>query len=214
MKYIKLYESYNNNTLYVFDLDETLVSNPSFTKLVVKSINENFNLSKFLMNSLKEINKKIKDIKIQDDRIYIDDINNDIELSKNWTRKKGRVYLLQPDEYEISDLNLPQSTKDLLSKYNSVDNKCIITARPEISKDQVINRLEELGIKKPKYGFHFFPRIKRYGVGTWKGKKIIEICKKNNFNKVIFYDDNRNYLRDAKSIIIKEGSIEITTIKV
>ena len=43
--------------------------------------------------------------------------------------------------------------------------------------------------------------ISRKNAGTWKGEKIVEIVNDNDFDKVIFYDDNSKYLRKATSVI-------------
>jgi hypothetical protein len=53
-------------------------------------------------------------------------------------RKGKRVYLLTP-EFGKTDISLPTKLKELVNLYNSVENKCIVTARTE----EVRNKIEE-----------------------------------------------------------------------
>lgn len=81
-----------------------------------------------------------------------------------------------------------------------VDNKCIVTARPEVIKEKLITVLSKLGIDYPKYGLHMLP-TRRKNAGEWKGQKIVELVEKTGVSKVIFYDDNSKYLRKATKVI-------------
>jgi hypothetical protein len=202
MIYIKAYENYNINkeTLYVFDFDDTLVETESFEKFVIDYLNENV-IEDIINNSIDSIGVTKSDLKWQDNRVYVNDPNREINIKGNWVRKGNRVYLVAPDEFGATELSLPTKVLDLIDFYNQVENKCIVTARPESIRQGIEKAMKKLGIGYPKYGLYMYPHIKHREVGKWKGQQIIDISKKYNFNKVIFYDDNIKYIKGAKNII-------------
>lgn len=202
MIYIKAYENYNidKDILYVFDFDDTLVETQSFETFVIDYLSESV-IEDIIDNSISSIGVSKSDLKWQDNRVYIDDPSREINVIGNWVRKGNRVYLVAPDEFGATELSLPSKTLDLVDFYNQVENKCIVTARPESIRDGVEKVMEKLGIQYPKYGLYMYPHIKHREVGRWKGQQIIDISKKYNFDKVIFYDDNIKYIKGAKSII-------------
>lgn len=209
---IKNYSEFN--TLHIFDFDDTLVETPSFEKVVLKYLKESKTAKELLHDSLNLLNKNIKDLKWENGRIYINDPNNKIQTKGNWVRKKDRVYLMAPDLFSYIDESMPKNTKQLSSLYNSIDNKCILTARPETIKDKILRVLNQLGLEYPKYGIHMRPE-NRKNAGEWKGEKIVEIAKKYNFKKIIFYDDNTRYIKRAKRVVEKElPNLDFETIKI
>lgn len=217
MKYLKLFEEIaTNKTLYVFDLDDTLVETPSFEELSIEFLKENVNIKDILISCVDDLGVKLSDLKWENGRIFIDDPNNNINIPNgiNWVRKGKRVYLLTPDNFGITKISLPTKTiPQIIEIYNSVENKCIVTARNEIIREDIKNILVKFGIEYPKYGLHMYPYDKHYRAGTWKGKKILEIAKENGFNDVIFYDDNAKYIKDAKKVI-DETNLNFKAIKV
>jgi hypothetical protein len=55
----------------------------------------------------------------------------------------------------------------------------------------------------------------RMNAGKWKGDKIMELATSGNFTKVLFYDDNSKYIRNAKKVISeKMPNLDFTAIKV
>ncbi len=191
----------NKNTLYVFDLDDTLVVTPKFEDLVIEYLKEN-KIEDILKKYTKKVNIDIKDLKWENGRVFFNDPNSVVDIpsnSRNWVRKGGRVYLISPDEFRITDISLPIKLKRLVSLYNSVENRCIITARPEEIRSKIENTLLKLGLEYPNYGIHMYPHNKYYQVGIWKGNKIVELV--NNFNSVIFYDDNAKYIKSVNRVI-------------
>ncbi len=202
---IKKFENFSNEeTLYVFDYDDTLVVTPEFEELAIDFLRENVTIESLLNKSIKSIGISLYDLKWQDGRIYVEDPNAKISIhenDKNWIRKGARVYLLQPDEFGLSDMSLPTTTTDLKSFYNSIENKCIVTARPIQMREKVEKSLGELGLDYPKYGVHMYPFVNHYKAGTWKGNKIVELIEKTGFKKVIFYDDNQKYIKAANKVV-------------
>jgi hypothetical protein len=202
---IKKFENFSNEeTLYVFDYDDTLVVTPEFEELAIDFLRENVTMESLLNKSIKSIGISLYDLKWQDGRIYVEDPNAKISIhenDKNWIRKGARVYLLQPDEFGLSDMSLPTTTTDLKSFYNSIENKCIVTARPIQMREKVEKSLGELGLDYPKYGVHMYPFVNHYKAGTWKGNKIVELIEKTGFKKVIFYDDNQKYIKAANKVV-------------
>jgi hypothetical protein len=205
MTKIKKFESFSNeDTLYVFDYDDTLVLTPDFEELAIDFLKENVTIESLLNMSIKTIGISLSDLKWQDGRIYVEDPNAKISVQnndKNWVRKGARVYLLQPDEFGLSDMSLPTRATDLKSLYNSIQNKCIVTARPIQMREKVERSLGELGLDYPKYGVHMYPHVNHYRAGTWKGNKIVELIEKTEFSKVIFYDDNQKYIKAASKVV-------------
>jgi len=216
---IKKFQDFTDqNTLYVFDLDDTLVETPRFEDLVIEYLKENVTVKDILDNSIKKINVKLSDLNWENGRVYLDDPNSSITLQnndKNWVRKGKRVYLLTPDEFGIIDISLPTKIKELVNLYNSVENKCIVTARSEKIRNKIEKILNSFGIEYPNYGLHMYPHINHYQVGTWKGNKIVEIVNNNKFNKVIFYDDNSRYIKSVNKVITEKlPNLDFKSIKV
>lgn len=205
MTKIKRFDNFfSDETLYVFDYDDTLVVTPEFEDLAIDFLKENVTIESLLNMSIKQIGISLSDLKWQDGRIYVEDPNVKINLdknNKNWVRKGARVYLIQPDEFGLSDMSLPTKTTDLKSFYNSIQNKCIVTARPIQMREKVERSLGELGLEYPKYGVHMYPHVNHYRAGTWKGNKIVELIEKTGFKKVVFYDDNKKYIKAANKVI-------------
>lgn len=195
---INRFEEYD--TLYVFDFDDTLVETPSFEELALKYLKESYSVKDLLDISIRRSGCKIEDLKWENGRIYLDDPTYRYKEFGNWVRKKSRLYLVTPNIFSQTDESLPTELKPLIDLYNKVDNKCIVTARPEVIKEKLISVLSKLGIEYPKYGLHMLPtRIKN--AGEWKGHKIVELVKETGVNKVIFYDDNSKFLRKSTKVI-------------
>lgn len=201
-------------TLYVFDLDDTLVNTPRFEDLVLDYLKEDISIKELLDKSIEKSGCKISDLKWEDGRIYLEDPNNNFKEVGNWVRKKSRLYLVSPNIYTKLDISLPKNTKSIIELYNSVDNKCIITARSESIRLKIEKTLLNLNIDFPIYGLHMLPDGMK-DAGTWKGNKISEIVLENDFDSVIFYDDNSKYLKKATRVIKnKLPNIKWETIKV
>jgi hypothetical protein len=201
-------------TLYVFDFDDTLADTPSFQDLV-KPLLENVSIKDLLDLSLKSINRDISDLEYENGRIYVSDPNGDIKISRNWVRKKDRVYLTAPDIYSKIDQSLPVTINpEIVSIYKKVENKCIITARPVSIKGKIINKLKEFDLNIPKYGVHLKPDDVK-NAGRWKGLKMLELIEKYDFNRIVFYDDNSKVLKKAKRAILEKlPSYDIKLVKV
>ncbi len=212
---IKNYIDFSNqNTLYVFDFDDTLVNTPSFEELAIQYLKEDLTIKDLLNISIKRLGVSFNDLKWQDERIYVDDPNNTLNVYGNWVRKGTRVYLVSPDIFCTMDLSLPTGLKELSELYNSVENKCIVTARQESIRDKVISTLDKFGLKVPKYGIHMLPNGTK-NAGNWKGEKIVEIAIQTGFQKVKFYDDNPKYIKKALKVIKEKlPNLNIETIRV
>lgn len=209
---IKNYSQFN--TLHIFDFDDTIVKSPRFEDVVFKYLKEDLSAKDLLDKSVNFINKDIKDLRWENGRIFIPDPKEEINIKGNWVRKKSRVYLMSPNLFSEIDESLPVKLKSLSKFYKSVDNKCILTARPITMKSKIISVLEELGLELPKYGIYMRPKHRK-NAGEWKGEKIVEIVRKYKFKKVIFYDDNAKYIKNSKKVVKKElPNLEFETIKI
>jgi len=192
-----------NGTLYVFDFDDTLMVTPRYEDIAMKYLNENLTVKDLLERALKRIGIDKSQLKIQDKRIFIEDPDKNYKEDKDWVRKGRRLYLIQPDEFCYLDESLPKSVKELFNLYNTVKEKCIITARPESTRNKIQETLNKFGFEKPKWGLHMCPNG-RINAGKWKGEKIVELVKQSGFQNVIFYDDNSKYIRNAKKVVLEK----------
>ena len=190
----------DNQTLYIFDFDDTLVETPSFEDKAKEFIGENINTKDLLNIVTKEINVNLYDLKYENGRIFVNDPNQILNQSKHWIRKGTRVYLITPDVFSYSEDSMPEILKDWSELYKNVENKCIVTARPEGIRTMLLETLNKLGLDLPKYGIHMMPKG-RTNAGMWKGEKIVEIITNTNFKKAIFFDDNSKYIKKATKVI-------------
>jgi hypothetical protein len=190
----------DRQTLYVFDFDDTLVVTPRYEDIAIKFLTENLTVKDLLDRAIKRIGVTKDKLKVQDKRIFIEDPDRIYKEEKDWVRKGNRLYLVQPNEFSYLDESLPKETRELVNLYNSVENKCIVTARPESMRDKIEQVLNQFGLKIPKWGLHMAPDGK-INAGKWKGEKIVELVETTGFQNVIFYDDNSKYIRGAKKVV-------------
>lgn len=212
---IKDFNSFvNQDVLYIFDFDDTLVVSPDFNELAIQFLKEDVSIKDLLELSVKRVGVSLNDLKWQDGRIYVEDPQQQIRVYGNWVRKGNRVYLTSPDLFHISDISLPKELKELSELYKSVENKCIVTAREESLRDKVSNKLKELGLELPKYGLHMSP-VGTKNAGHWKGEIIVQILKDTGFKKAIFYDDNPKYIKKASKVVTElMPNVDWTVVKV
>lgn len=203
MKYLKSFSD-TNSIIYCFDLDDTLVRSDTFNNLSIKFLKENITIKSLLNSSVKKIGKSIKDIKYEHGKMYIDDPEESIGIIDNWVRKGKRVYLLEPTQYNKTDMSMPKKLLELSNLYKSVKNKCIITGRIDIIKDKIEESIKNLGIEYPNYGLHCYPSRTNVPVWKWKANKIIKIVSDNNFSEAKFYDDNSKSVNRIDKIIKEE----------
>jgi hypothetical protein len=203
-----------DKTLYVFDFDDTLMESPRYEDIAQKYLFENLTVKELLDRSIKRLGIDKSQLKIQDRRIFIEDPNKTYPEVKDWIRKGNRLYLVQPDEFCYLDESLPKKLKELSKLYNSVEEKCIVTARPESIRTKIENILKTFGLQNPKWGLHMCPDGK-INAGKWKGETIVKIVEETGFKNVIFYDDNSKYIRNAKKVVLEKlPNLNFETIKV
>jgi hypothetical protein len=201
-------------TLYVFDFDDTLMVTPRYEDIAIKFLNENLTVKDLLDRAVKRIGVTKDKLKVQDRRIFIEDPDKMYKEEKDWVRKGNRLYLVQPDEFCYLDESLPNKVKDLVELYKSVKDKCIVTARPQSMRNKIEQVLKQFGLDNPKWGLHMCPDGK-INAGQWKGEKIVELAKSTGFNNVIFYDDNSKYIRGAKKVVSEKlPNLNFKTVKV
>lgn len=195
-----------NDTLYIFDLDDTLFLNPRFEDLAIEYLKEDVTVKSLLQSSIRKIGVTLSSLKWENGKIYIPDPNHEIEVKSNWIRRGKRVYLVTPDKFYYTDLSLPIKTTELSKLYNSVENKAIVTGRPLDIKDKIKNSLKEFNLDDPNYGLHCYPakRGTSERVADWKAKTIVNLIKDNKFKKVYFYDDNSKWVNRVTREVKKE----------
>ena len=206
--------SESKDTLYIFDFDDTLVNSPSFEELAIEFLKEDSSIGDMLKISVDRIGVSLRDLKWENGRIYVNDPKDEIKEFGNWVRKGKRVYLTSPNIFHVSDISLPKSVKELSNLYKSVENKCIVTARPESLRSKIESKLKEFGLEMPKFGLHMIPDNTK-NAGHWKGEKIVEILNETGFKKAVFYDDNAKYISKATKVVKdKLPNIDWKTVKV
>lgn len=220
MKYLQIYEKFEqkeDEILYIFDFDDTLMKTPSFEKMAISFLKETVSISSLLKRSVKFIDKELKDLKWENGRIYVPDPDSKIDVKGNWVRKKGRVYLITPDRFYYTDLSLPTGPKPLSSLYNSVKNKAIVTGRIKTMKPKIIETLDNFGLEQPNLGLFCYPSRNETDdkVAEWKAKTIVKLIKDTGFKKAKFYEDKSKWLRTVKNAVEKElPDVEFEGIKV
>jgi hypothetical protein len=207
MKHLKLFENFQeSDTLYIFDLDQTLVESPSYEELAIEYLTENTTIGDLIQRSLNFVNKQKSDLRIENGRIYIEDPNQIIEPKGNWVRKGLRVYMVTPNVYHFLDLSLPTKVKELSELYKQVPNKSIVTGRMVDLKEKVKEALEKFGLDLPNYGLFCYPskddRTDR--VAEWKAKTIVQLLKDTGFKKAKFYDDKPKWVKKVVLEVKKE----------
>jgi len=213
---IKKFKEFNesNETLRIFDFDDTLVNSPSFDELAINYLKEDITIKDLLNQSINRVGVTLDDLKWQDGRIYVPDPNKELKEFGNWIRKGDRLYMFTPNAFHLSDLSLPSTLKELSELYKSVENKCIVTAREELLRDKITRTLLDLGLELPKYGLHMAPNGTK-NAGHWKGERIVEIINETGFQKAIFYDDNAKYIKRATKVVREKlPNFDFTSIKV
>jgi hypothetical protein len=219
MVFLKLFEEFDSydDTLFIFDFDDTLADSPRFEELAIEYLKEDVTIKSLLKKSINHINKTLDDIKIENGRLYINDPNEEISVKGNWVRKKGRVYLVSPDIFYFNDMSFPTKTLSLSKLYNSVQNKAIVTGRFKKVQDKVLETLDKLGLDKPNKGLFCYPSKDESGdkLALWKAKTIVDLIKKEGFKKAKFYDDKSKIVNAVvKAVKTHLPDIEFEGIKV
>lgn len=207
MKWIKLFEDFNqteDDVIYIFDFDDTLVQTPDFEELAIEYLSESVTIADLIEKSLEWINKEKSDLKIENGRIYIDDPRNLIQIRGNWVRKGSRVYMVTPNRFHNSELSLPTETKELAELYKNVKNKSIVTGRSKEFQYQVEDSLKKFGLEMPNYGLFCFPFLKQEKIAEWKAETIVKLLKETGFKKAYFYDDRPKWVKKAVDAVKKE----------
>jgi hypothetical protein len=213
---IKRFKEFNdsNETLRIFDFDDTLVNSPSFDELAINYLKEDITIKDLLDQSIKRVGVTLDDLKWQDGRIYVLDPNKELKEFGNWIRKGDRLYMFSPNLFYKSDISLPSTLKEISKLYKSVENKCIVTAREESLRSKITETLLDLGLELPKYGLHMAP-VGTKNAGHWKGERIVEIINETGFQKAIFYDDNQKYIKRASKVVHEKlPNLDFKTVKV
>ena len=195
-----------DDTLYIFDLDDTLVSSPHFEKLAIEFLTENVTVKSMLNKIINQIGVSAQDLKWEHGRIYVPDPDQKIQIKGNWVRKKGRVYLLAPDSYYFTDMSLPTRTKELSQLYLQVENKAIVTGRIDVMRTKLMKRIDSLGLDQPNFGFHCYPKSdsNTERVGFWKSKMVAKLIRDGNFKNVQFFDDNARWVKQVDVEVKRE----------
>jgi hypothetical protein len=124
MKHILTYNLFesksDDDTLFIFDFDDTIVDSPRFEELAINYLRENVTTKTLVNRSLKQIGKKKEDIKIENGRLYVNDPNSEIEVTGDWVRKKDRVYMVAPDKFYYLEESFPDKLTKLSAFYKKV----------------------------------------------------------------------------------------------
>lgn len=195
MKHLSPYILFENKsvdeTLYIFDFDDTLADSPRFEELAINYLKEGVTVKSLVDRSLKQIGVSKNDVKIEHGRLYVNDPDFKIDVRGSWVRKKGRVYLVAPDKFYYLEESFPNKLTPLAKKYKKVKNKAIVTARIKTVRSLLEKYLDKLGLEQPNYGLFMYPSRDEDGskVAPWKAKTIVKLIKDSGFTKVEYFDD-------------------------
>lgn len=201
-----IFESKIDDTLYIFDFDDTLVLNPRFEDLAIEYLKEDVTIRSLLLSSIRKIGVKLSDLRWENGKVFINDPDQKIDVKSEWIRKGKRVYLTPPDKFYFTDMSMPINTTKLSEFYNKIPNKAIVTGRHSDIDHKIIDSLNNWNLDIPNYGLHCYPGRKQteQKIGEWKAKTIVDIIKNSTFNNVYFYDDNSKWVNKVTSLIKKE----------
>ena len=189
-----IYESSNNKVLHAFDMDDTLVYSKRFEEHVRPLlVTEYLNPEIILNNKLEDIGIGLDKLRYENGRIYFDDPDEEIKIPKgsSWVRKKGRIYIIQPDAYFMTDESMPIGTyDDIVDLYNNSEYKCIITARNERLRNQTEKTLDSIGIEEPNMGLYMYPINSFSYTYEYKSNKLLELQRQHNFSEIIMIFTN------------------------
>jgi hypothetical protein len=212
MKHILTYNLFesrsNDDTLFIFDFDDTLADSPRFEELAINYLKEGVTIKTLVDRSLKQIGKKKEDVKIEHGRLYVNDPNSEIEVKGNWVRKKGRVYLVAPDKFYYLEESFPTKLTPLAKKYKKAKNKAIVTARIKTVRNLLEKYLDKLELGQPNHGLFMYPTKDEDGsrVAAWKAKTIVKLIKDTGFKKVEYYDDKSKIVNAVVKAVKEELS--------
>lgn len=208
MRYLteyRLFESLDDETLYIFDFDDTIVDSPRFEEQIKDYLNEDLTVGELLDEVLSQIDKTKSDLRYENGRYFVDDPNKRINIKgTDWVRKKGRVYLTSPEKYYYSDLSFPTEITEIGELYKRVKNKAIVTARYKKIQYKVEEYLESFGFDYPNYGLYCFPGLNDENLeraSSWKGRKVVQLIKENNFKRARFYDDTSKTISKVRKAV-------------
>lgn len=205
---IKKFDEFNK--LIIFDFDETLVLNPRFEELAIEFLKEDVTIKSLLSSSIRKIGVNLSDLKWENGKIFVNDIEKKIDVKSNWVRKGNRVYLIPPDKFYFTDMSLPINVTNLAELYNSVENKAIVTGRSNDIRDKVLESLKKFNLDIPNHGLFCYPSkptsrdVKSEKVAEWKANTIVKLIKDTKFDDVHFYDDNSKWVNKVTSVVKKE----------
>ena len=218
MKWIKLFEDFNqtdDETLYIFDFDDTLVETPDFEELAIQYLGESVTIESLLDDSLRWIGKSKADLRVEHGRIYVDDEEELIIPKGNWVRKGKRVYLVSPNKFYTSDLSVPTSLKELSNLYKTVKNKAIVTGRTIQFESKIKQILSDFGLEQPNYGLFCYPHARFERIAEWKAETIVNLLKETGFKKGHFYDDRPKWVKKVVDAVKKQlPDVDLKGIKV
>jgi hypothetical protein len=200
-----LFENFQkDDTLYIFDFDDTLVETPDFEELAIQYLGESVTIESLLEDSLRWIGKSKTDLRFEHGRIYVDDPDELIITKGNWVRKGKRVYLISPNKFYTSDLSIPTSLKELSNLYKEVKNKAIVTGRTIELENKIKKVLSDFGLEKPNWGLFCYPYPRFERIAEWKAETIVNLLKETGFKKAHFYDDRPKWVKKVVDAVKKQ----------
>lgn len=140
---------------------------------------------------------------------YIQDLTPEQLLKaglKNSTKKdllraigeESGVLVLKPFPgfYDVKETIGTIINPEVLPIYKSAKNKMILTGRSEKMRQDIEERLKELGLGTPNYGLHLFPGGSK-GIADYKVKVIKDTIVANGWTEIHFFEDRSDWLEKA-----------------
>ena len=207
--------------IHIFDMDDTLLISPTLANALGGGKEGVIDIEKHHPGFFKKMkslfwDRFLKNVEfvISGDFIVIIDSDSkkpiDGSLLKTYFPERKWDYYFTVEQNKIIIKGLPgfyseptslgkQTNKEIANKYNSVDNKMIVTGRDIGMKKMVEDNLKEVGLKYPNYGLYLYPR--NPSIKEYKCNVILNSIEKNNWGEVHFYEDHSDWLYYAEGVV-------------
>lgn len=207
--------------IHIFDLDDTLLETPTFSEFVDAEHNGVINtelvfseyFSKIKSIFLNDLSKEVIFIRLNDFVVPVDVKTKKpfpFERTSYFKEEKYKRFFEEKDGIIVigsfpgfhGDINTLGSiiNEPVLQTYKDVLNKMILTGRSDKLHNNIIDRLNSLGIEQPNFGIKTY-KLDSHGIQAYKIRTIASSIEEDGWEIVHFYEDNKKWLYNTKQKI-------------
>lgn len=219
-----------SGTVYVFDLDDTLIwtmhwydevdideggyiSDAGNSSKIRKALSllgsHGYKLQMEVYNGLSDyntfflvVNKDGAPTQIEElKKIFLDKQLSNCGI-KGYTKFTEYAAIINDNDYyhNINNLGRHGFNESMLKLYNSVKNPVILTARANIPG--MNEKIRDVITERGQEPYAIYTQpVDSKNSGRWKGEVICSIAKQDDVDFVYFYDDNLSYITNAQKVI-------------